>query len=324
MTSPLDPPPTATLLDLPGLEPDNLLAFLALLGLLRALETARPAWRPRTSWRGPPWVARLHLAETTDEESVASAAAEGIASLAAQFDVAGNRNVSQFDPSSYRTHMLKVRSNETNAALCAALMAEWPRTKSGGLQAAPLVMMFGQGHQNFLERLVDVPRGELPRRFERLKSPPNMGDPAKIAEALFTSWQRDDDADAFRWDPEEDQRYALRFDDPSGGGAALTVHGANRLAAIGFLSFATTPRKRRQKVVGAMRDERDWFFLWPIWLTPLSRTAIEAFLAHPNIAETTLDELHKLGVVELFRAQRIQNGKFMNVTRARPVSNKLR
>jgi len=32
---------------LEGLEPDNLLAFLALLGLLRSLETARPAWRPR-------------------------------------------------------------------------------------------------------------------------------------------------------------------------------------------------------------------------------------------------------------------------------------
>ena len=33
-----------------GLEPDNLLAFLALLGLLRALETARPKWRPRARW----------------------------------------------------------------------------------------------------------------------------------------------------------------------------------------------------------------------------------------------------------------------------------
>lgn len=33
-------------LRLGGLEPDNLLAFLALFGLL-ALETARPDWRPR-------------------------------------------------------------------------------------------------------------------------------------------------------------------------------------------------------------------------------------------------------------------------------------
>ena len=35
---------------LAGFEPDNLLAFLALLGLLRSLESARPTWRPRAAW----------------------------------------------------------------------------------------------------------------------------------------------------------------------------------------------------------------------------------------------------------------------------------
>ena len=37
-------------LRLEGLEPDNLLAFLALLGLLRALEASRPTWQPRAAW----------------------------------------------------------------------------------------------------------------------------------------------------------------------------------------------------------------------------------------------------------------------------------
>lgn len=35
---------------LDGLEPDNLLAFLALLGLLRSIELSRPDWRPRAYW----------------------------------------------------------------------------------------------------------------------------------------------------------------------------------------------------------------------------------------------------------------------------------
>ena len=35
---------------LEGLESDNLLCFLALLGLLRALEAARPVWCPRAAW----------------------------------------------------------------------------------------------------------------------------------------------------------------------------------------------------------------------------------------------------------------------------------
>ena len=37
-------------LRLEGLELDNLLAFLALLGALRALEKSRPDWHPRAAW----------------------------------------------------------------------------------------------------------------------------------------------------------------------------------------------------------------------------------------------------------------------------------
>ena len=52
---------------LEGLEPDNLLAFLTLLGFLRALEVARPLWRPRAAWtlNDPPLRPALILAEPT-------------------------------------------------------------------------------------------------------------------------------------------------------------------------------------------------------------------------------------------------------------------
>jgi len=48
---------------LEGLEPDNFLAFMALLGLLRALETARPDWCPRAAWdlERAPWRPILSL-----------------------------------------------------------------------------------------------------------------------------------------------------------------------------------------------------------------------------------------------------------------------
>jgi hypothetical protein len=53
-----------------GLAPDNLLAFLALLGLLRAIQTARPDWRPRAAWDidQPPLRPLLVLAEPTTQE----------------------------------------------------------------------------------------------------------------------------------------------------------------------------------------------------------------------------------------------------------------
>jgi hypothetical protein len=308
----------ASVLDMPGLEPDNLLAFLALLGLLRALDTARPDWQPRASWSGPPWTARLHLAKSTNESEVAQAAAQGIEALIAHFDLNGRKNV-DFDKANYRKYARKARKDSTSAALAAALTAEVPVKRDGGLYAAPLVMMFGQGHQNFLERLVAVPRGDLPNRLRKLKSPPNMRDPAKIAEALFAAWERKDDADGFRWDPDEDQRYSLRFGDPSREGAALTVHGANRLAAIGFLSFSTASGGRRIAAIGAVRDDEGWGFRWPIWSQPLSRQGIEAFLVHPDLAAGDLRALHTLGILDIQCARRVANGKFMNVTRAQPV-----
>lgn len=65
---------------LDGLEPDNLLAFMALIGLLRALETARPGWRPRAFWdvENHPWRPVLTLAEPQTQKTVAEAAAEGV------------------------------------------------------------------------------------------------------------------------------------------------------------------------------------------------------------------------------------------------------
>jgi hypothetical protein len=317
MTSPLASNADAVVHELFGLEADNLLAFLALLGLLRALETVKPGWLPRVSWKGPPWIACLHLAETANESAVAKAAAYGVELLSAKFDVDGRTNVN-FDRAGYRSYALNARDDPTSAALAAALAAEVPAKRAGGLYAAPLVMMFGQGHQNFLERLVSVPRGDLPGRLRKRKPPPDMHDPGKLAEALFVRWARKDDADGFRWDPEEDQRYALRFSDPSSEGAALTVHGANRLAAVGFLSFSTAPGERRMTVVGAFRDDEGWGFAWPIWSEPLSRNAIEAFLAHPDLMHSAPRALRALGIQEVQCARRISNGKFMNVTRARP------
>jgi hypothetical protein len=65
-----------------------LLAFLALLGLLRSLETARPAWRPRAAWDvdAAPLRPVLVLVEPQDELAVCEAAAEGAATLATYHD----------------------------------------------------------------------------------------------------------------------------------------------------------------------------------------------------------------------------------------------
>src|SRR4051794_27628503 len=73
---------------LEGLEPANLLAFLALLGLLRALEEARPNWRPRARWsvQQAPLRPVLILRKPASRHEVLTGAAEGLATLGAAHD----------------------------------------------------------------------------------------------------------------------------------------------------------------------------------------------------------------------------------------------
>lgn len=306
-----------------GLEADNLLAFLALLGALRVLDRERPSWQARISWDESPWLARLHLCEPVDRSEVSRVLAAGCTAIAEQFDVDGRKNV-DFDREQFRAYADRVRSDPVNAALAAAVAAELPERDGKKLRAAPLVMMFGQGWQNFLERLVAVPRGDLPARIAKRKNPPDLSSPKKIEEALFEPWARADDADAFRWDPDEDQRYAFRFGDPSKAGAAPTVHGANRLAAIGFLSYVCCPASKRHRVAGTVFGRVQTAFVWPLWKRPLPLAGIEALLAHREVLSGDLAAVKPYGVFEILRAQRVNNGKFLNVARARPTSDRLK
>lgn len=300
---------------LPGIEADNLLGFLALLGTLRALEETRPDLEAKISWSASPWLAWLHLADEIDRQQLAREISEGCVRIASRFDGDGKQDVS-FDRGSYRSYAERVRKDPVNARLAAALAAELPERKDGSLAAAPLVMMFGQGHQHFLERLVSVPVTDPGKAAQDGTAPP---DPNRIAEALFERWNRSDRAKSFRWDPEENQRYAYRFDDPSRARAAPTVHGANRLAAIGFLSFACAPGSRTPRVAGVIRENGQVAFVWPLWRQPLSLHGIEAFLANRSVLAGDLDAVRALGIIEILRANRVANGKFMkNVTRAKP------
>jgi len=311
--SALDPPTEKTVLALPGLEHDNLLAFLALLGLLRALERAQPTWQPRASWDGPPWQARLHLAEVADEAAVAAAATAGIEAIAEKFDVDGRSNVS-FTREEFRTYAERLRTSAVGAALAAALAAELPEKRDRSLHRSPLVFL-GAGHLRFLDRLVSVPRGDLPSSLKNAKHPPEVRSPAKVAEALFAPWTRQDPTDAFRWDPQEDQRHALRFRAPTKDGAAPTVQGANRLAALGFLSFVSAPGIGRPATRG-IRWDNGPVFVWPLWRSPLALQGIEALLSHPAVLTPEPAGRRLLGVGAIMAARRVSNDRYWNATRA--------
>src|SRR5690606_5694932 len=133
---------------------------------------------------------------------------------------------------------------------------------------------------------------------------------------------RTDPTPSFRWDPEEDVRYALMAGDPTNASyKGGTQHGANRLAIVGLAAFTVVPERRlgrvRPSVIGGAFDSTGFSVAWPIWRDPASFACIRALLAHPDLRSP--DRLRHLSVDHVVVARRISVGKFMNFARARPV-----
>lgn len=299
---------------LEGLEPDNLLAFMALIGLLRALETARPAWRPRAFWdvETDPWRPVLTLAEAQTEARIAEAAAEGARALATHHAATGDQADLKLSPEVF-ANLLEAASAQGRGVLD-ALCCPGAIRNDDTLWPTPFAFMFGQGHQHFLSRFRDVPAG-------------NPSDPAAsifFATALFAPWKREDRTDGFRWDPAEDRRYALRALNPSTD-RATTQHGANALAAICLPLLPVTPIRRRgeTRVLTPMTRYGaggQIEFTWPLWTRSASLAVILALLRHPELAKDSPEAANLPQTVALLRARRISVGKYFNVTPATPPS----
>lgn len=307
---------------LEGLEPDNLLAFLALLGLLRALERAdaeQPETakvRPRAAWDidMPPLRPRLFLAIPLTQEQLCEGVARGLAVLAGAHDFCGRKDLKYTRDDSRAALEREATSSRLRerdrADLFAALMSDAATKKDKWVEPTPFCLLSGQGHQHFLERLASVPTALAP---------------ANLAATLLQPWKRDDlTTSSFRWDPEEAVRQALMAGDPTDPKYKRgTERGANCLAAVGLAVLTLVPEARagriRPAILGGAFDAEGFSFSWPIWREKATLAAIRALLGHPHLQ--TPGMLAHLGVRQVMAARRISVAdQFMNFTRASTVA----
>lgn len=321
---------------LDGLEPDNLLAFLALLGLLRSLEADdrqcpdREKTCPRACWEldGPPLRPRLFLQISVTTKEVAERAARGLRMLAEAHEFDGRKDLN-YSRSECRA-LLDEEANRarldarTRIDLLSALMSDAAikDLKTNLIDPTPFCLLFGQGHQHFLDRLSKVVRDVCPVQRGRGKAAVKITDSECLSEALFAPWHYQDPTFSFRWDPAEDVRYALLAGDPTDGAyKGGTQHGANRLAAVGFAALTLVPELRagrvRPRIIGGISNSEGFSFAWPIWREPASLRSVSALLTHPKLKDR--GALAHLGVEHVLEARRVPVGKFMNFTRARYV-----
>ncbi len=313
-----------SILRLNGLEPDNLLAFLALLGLLRALGRAQPRWLPRVAWTvdAPPVRPALYVNEQVTEAMVLDAAVAGLDALVPLHNFDGLNDLKLAPDTAAERLRVAAAGDRYAADLWAALLSDAVvRIKNGALATEPTPLcLLSTGQTNFLSNLESVPKKSsppAPRGTKKFSAAECLGN------ALFQPWTRPDDTSSFRWDPHEAVRHALRATDPTDTKTKeRTQHGANRLAAVGLSALTVVPQSSlngsaRLEVLGGTRERGHSgarVFTWPIWCHPISLAAIRALLGHPRLYEPAVRAA--LGVIELRRARRISVDKYQNVTRA--------
>ena len=152
-----------------------------------------------------------------------------------------------------------------------------------------------------------------------------------VRKALFDPWRYDDPLDKLgvRWDPQDDVRYALRARDPSGDparGRAGSVLGANRLAFEALPFFPSFPRRGRLATTGFVvreknaetQTERQTFLTWPLWgarlgIDPVRSLLASGVLTTPELRDT---DTSGLGVLAVFRCEKIANGDYSNLSPA--------
>lgn len=295
---------------LDGLDGSNPLAFLAAAGTLRTVACTDPAtdWRMKWVTHDGFWAPALSSNRTVSEARLIELLVSALqCESTPEFDFARNLNVSA---EAFRRVAVEARDRASPldrryADFVASFGCELLATRDGKrIQDTALRTMSGAGHQHFL--------GTMKQLVHETTA-------AHLRRALFEPWDYPDDKLGLRWDPEEDRRYALRWDNPSED-AVKTVRGANRLAVEALPLFPTAPGDRHLETTGFSRQHGAVVFTWPIWEDALSVDVMRSLFALPGMqrAEPDRANLSAMGVVEVHRSRRMTVGKYRNFTRAQP------
>ena len=311
---------TTVELTLTGPDGANPLGFLCALGTLRTLSNAWPDSEVKMKWEqiGAAWrpVLRASHADLDGKNEAGQKKVIVKAILAELGRTKGHpmknwRGSHDIPAADYRTYACKAikslfnQSNHRPAEWAAALACDQITDKKGNVKDTAFRTMSGQGHQYFLEQM------QLLQQSVKAQH---------IAEALF-EWRYQDKELNLRFEPLEDRRHAWRWKSPAKD-TIKTVWGANRLAAEGLPLYPVFPVHGELRTVGFRGFSKDnTFWTWPLWNGFLNVSVVRSILALPALQaeQPSRDELLPLGIVEVYRTQRINVGKFRAFTPAQAI-----
>ncbi len=300
-------------IELTGLQGHNPLAFLAALGVLRTASALRKGRPMRMHWveSDGGWCPVLLSAFASPDE-LAESVHEALLSMRGHpaFGFADDLTI---DGATFRGVAREAATvarpdDRVFADFIAGFAADGlppDDPKVGRIQDTGLRTMSGAGHQHFLGFMRELVDGTTV---------------AHLRSSLFERWSYTDEKPSLRWDPQDDRRYALRWREPSGD-PVRTMRGANRLAIEAIPLLPTFPVGSKLATTAFRTWRRVGTFLtWPIWTCPASVDSVRSLLASSELRQRQPDRsaLTARGVVEVFRSQRITQGKYRNFTPAEP------
>lgn len=304
---------TGTARLLSGIDGGNLLGVLAALGLLRILSRHEPGLRPRLAWQVQEgaWRPQLVMQYKLSDEELITMLDAALKAMVAHpaWTFANDLNVSAQVYRDYaRSAAMAVPEEPLQAEFAAAFACDAVTDASGKkdiVSDTALRTMSGAGHQHFLGFM---------RQLAECTGPEHL------RKALFEPWRYDDDKPSMRWDPLDDRRYALRWNEPSGD-PIRTVRGANRLAIEALPLFPVMPRGRRLETTGfSLGGSRVTYIYWPIWRCPIPLPVVRSLLADRRLSDPSKHRgpLRAIGVELVYRSQRLTVDKYRNFTAGVP------
>jgi len=248
---------------LSGLNGNNMLAYLAALGTIRACSLMWPEEDVRLKWAifEGAWRPILSVNHKIDHDEFLYRLNSHLQNSNTEvFSISDNLTISCSD---YRGYLLKAQQKATFsdksftdylAAFGSEIIeAEKNGKRTGQIADTALRTMSGAGHQHFLgfmrELIINTNENHL-------------------RDSLFNAWHYSDPGPSMRWDLNDDRRYALRWKEPSGD-RILTMRGANRLAIEAMPLMPIAPVRNRLETTGFTQEKKKAF----IGLGPYGREA---------------------------------------------------
>ena len=145
-----------------------------------------------------------------------------------------------------------------------------------------------------------------------------------LKRTLFEPWDYQYDGYSLRWDPIENQSYALRWRDPSKSKLADgpgSMPAANSLAFEALRCLPCAVVGTKLQTTGFQEVQRREFFIWSIWTSHLTLATVRSLLSLGELHRTPLSHrtLEARGIAEVFRAAVIRpNQYYRNFAPAQP------